>query len=346
MKSVLKEDIEKTAALDDGERNIVIAQMTILINALVSGRDDIDDLIIMLEKQLWYKRMWDMPIGRLRTDKKTVLSKKDQLIVYMLQFIDSLNRQDRINTDMTIILGEKFKEIYYWVMKDSFEQLFIEDSVIQIRNMVENFAFSLDKKEAKFNFDDFIQRIKQGMYKEKCFSYSIIPICRIAALIDGKTLEDSNKLNFIRKEMTESGVIDGDDVSLYDCMKDIGDMSRRNVGEVYLGLSLMNDTFGACLFSEMIEKYTMLPFAERTVNNINMTILSIFLKNKMLGDINDSTIFRCYFDSCYNNDYDGNFERFVSGQDINLHALFDSFIDSRKETAEVTAWFGKKYPSA
>lgn len=323
----LKEDINKIAELNIGDLNIVIAQMTILVNALVSDRDDIEDTIKLLEKQLWYKRMWDTPIGKIKVTKEDFSQKKDKMIVYMIQAISSLYEMGKIDQDILISLGEKFKEIYYWVMRDSFEQLVIEDSVIQIRNMVGSIAAKLnDKIERMDNFQILIKQINQNVYKNDHCCSELISICRIVAHIDNRTLEDPIKLGNIRECMKEAGFISG----YYDLLRYmdvIAYMPQDKIGEVYLGLSLISSNFLSVLFTGVMEKYSMLPYAECMAKNKDYIIKQIMYNNDMYSCVDIGDIFQAFQDDHCGYEY----------VNIDLCDLFDSFIESRKETAEVTS---------
>ena len=73
---VLKEDINKVAELNSNALNTVVAQMTSLANAIVSDRDDIDSMVESLEKQAWYKRMWNTLTGKNKAAKRRSYRKK------------------------------------------------------------------------------------------------------------------------------------------------------------------------------------------------------------------------------------------------------------------------------
>lgn len=330
--SIFKEEINRISMLNDGDLNVVIAQMTILVNALVSDRDDIDGMIGLLKKQTWYKRMWDMPIGEIKVTKEEFAQKKDRMIVYMIQVISFLFEKGRINQDILISLGEKFKEIYYWVMRDSFEKLVIEDSVIQIRDMVGRIAAALNKKiESEDNFEILLKQIDNHAFQNP--DAQVIQLCRIAARIDSRTLEDSVKLERIRKSMEKLRIFDiysyiGS--SVQDGMRYIADIPQNITGEVYLGLSVMNNNFVARLLSEFMEKYNMLPNVERMATDCGLVIHQIMFNNAMYGCADIWNIFQVIQE-----DYSINLYTFQKS--IAHRELFDSFIESRKETADVLA---------
>lgn len=303
---VAREDINKIAELNDSALNIVVAQMTSLANAVVSDRDDIDGMVESLEKQPWYKRMWNTLTGKNKASKEEIAQKKDQMTGYLIQSVSSLYEMGKINQDIMVSLSQKINDIYYQVSLNSFEQLIIKDSVIKLRNMVGSIAMALNEKiESVDNFNILNKQIEQGVYSGE---NAISSMCSIMSNMDNRMLTDSRKVDIIRRSMENAGIISDDEKTIAGFMSDIAAIPENKTGEVYLELSSMNDNFWAGLFTELMEKYNMLPKMERMAKKKDVIIKNILDKN----DIDESAAF-------------------------SVSDLYGSFIESRQEMAEMTA---------
>lgn len=303
---VSREDINKVAEMNNSALNVVVAQMTTLANAVVSGRDDIDCMVESLEKQPWYKRMWNTLTGKNKATKEEIAQKKDQMTGYLIQSVSGLYEMGKINQDIMVSLGQKINDIYYQVSLNSFEQLATKQSIIQLKDMVGKIAIALNEKiESVDNFNILNEQIKQGVYgNEKAVS----AMCRIISNMDNRMLSDQRKVDIICRSMETAGIINDEDIAISDIMADIAAIAEDKTGEVYLELSSMNGNFWAGLFSELMEKYNLLPKMERMAKKKDVIIKNILDKN----DIDESAAF--------------------SARD-----LYGSFIESRQEMAEMTS---------
>lgn len=303
---VAREDINKIAELNGSALNIVVAQMTSLANAVVSDRDDIDGMVESLEKQPWYKRMWNTLTGKNKASKEEIAQKKDQMTGYLIQSVSSLYEMGKINQDIMVSLSQKINDIYYQVSLNSFEQLMLKDSVIKLRNMVGSIAMALNEKiESVDNFNILNKQIEQGVYSGE---NAISSMCSIMSNMDNRMLTDSRKVDIIRRSMENAGIISDDEKTIAGFMSDIAAIPENKTGEVYLELSSMNGNFWAGLFTELMEKYNMLPKMERMAKKKDVIIKNILDKN----DIDESAAF-------------------------SVSDLYGSFIESRQEMAEMTA---------
>lgn len=303
---VLKEDINKVAELNSNALNTVVAQMTSLANAIVSDRDDIDSMVESLEKQAWYKRMWNTLTGKNKAAKEEIAQKKDQMTGYIIQSLGSLYEMGKISQDMVVSLGQKINDIYYQVSLNSFETLAAKEAIVQLRGMVGKIATELNAKiESVDNFNILNKQIEQGVYgNEKAVS----AICRILSNMDNRMLSDQRKVDIIGRSMETAGIINDADTAITDIMADIAEVTDDKIGEVYLELSSMSGNFWAGLFSQVMERYTMLPKMERMAKKKDVIIRNILEKN----DIDESAAF-------------------------STHDLYGSFIESRQEMAEMVS---------
>ena len=303
---VLKEDINKVAELNSNALNTVVAQMTSLANAIVSDRDDIDSMVESLEKQAWYKRMWNTLTGKNKAAKEEIAQKKDQMTGYIIQSVGSLYEMGKISQDMVVNLGQKINDIYYQVSLNSFETLAAKEAIVQLRGMVGKIATELNAKiESVDNFNILNKQIEQGIYgNEK----SVSAICRILSNMDNRMLSDQRKVDIIGRSMETDGIINDAETAITDIMADIAAVTDDKIGEVYLELSSMNGNFWAGLFSQVMERYTMLPKMERMAKKKDVIIRNILEKN----DIDESAAF-------------------------STHDLYGSFIESRQEMAEMVS---------
>ena len=243
---VLKEDINKVAELNSNALNTVVAQMTSLANAIVSDRNDIDSMVESLEKQAWYKRMWNTLTGKNKAAKEEIAQKKDQMTGYIIQSVGSLYEMGKISQDMVVGLGQKINDIYYQVSLNSFETLAAKEAIVQLRGMVGKIANELNAKiESVDNFNILNKQIEQGVYgNEKAVS----AICRILSNMDNRMLSDQRKVDIIGRSMETASIINDTKTAITDIMADIAAVTDDKIGEVYLELSSMSGNLWAGLF--------------------------------------------------------------------------------------------------
>ena len=275
----IKEDILSLSNMKQNEINVVLAQMTSLTNAIVSGRDDIDSMVTSLEKQPWYKRMWNTITGKNKATKEEIALKKDQMSEYTVQAISNLYEMGKINQDMIINLGQKVNDIYYQTTLNSFEQLMIKDSIIKLRTMVCTIAEKLNDKIEKIdNFTMVTKEIEQGKYNN---DNPIVAICGVTSNLNNLLLNDSRKIDIIKNDISIYNLFDDAEKTLTEFMNDVTNIPDDKIGMVYLELASMHDNIWASMFSELMESYNMLPKMERMAKKKDVIISDILEKNRM-----------------------------------------------------------------
>ena len=273
-KIISQEEISVLSDMNSAELNVVVAQMVSLTNALVSGKNDIDSMVESLEKQTWYKRMLFTLIGKNKATKEEIAQKKDQISVYAVQAIGTLYEMGKIHEDIISSLGQKINDIYHQITLNSFEQIMIKDSIINLKDMVETITVKLNNKIEKVDsFTMLNEEIKQGIYNNDNI---MISVCGILSHLNIDVLKDERKMEIIKRSISEMNVFSNTEKPLITFMNDVAAIPVDKTGIAYLELSLMSDNLFASIFSIFMEKYNMLPKIERMAKKKDVIAKNIF----------------------------------------------------------------------
>lgn len=307
-KIISQDEISVLSDMKPAELNVVVAQMVSLTNALVSGKNDTDSMVESLEKQPWYRRMLFTLIGKNKATKEEIAQKKNQISVYAVQAIGSLYEMGKIHEDIISSLGQKINDVYHQITLNSFEQIMIKDSIINLKDMVETITVKLNNKIEKVDsFTMLNEEIKQGIYND---DNAMVSVCGILSHLNIDVLKDERKMEIIKRSINEMNVFSDTEKPLIAFMDEVAAMPIDKTGMAYLELSSMSDNLFASIFSSFMEKYNMLPKMERMAKEKDLIVKKIV------------------------DEFDINANAEFSSMD-----LFNSFVDSKCEISYIDSSF-------
>ena len=187
MNSVPRDDINYLAQQSSGKINMILSGMTALMN-------DTDNKVETMESQGWFKRMVKTVTGKNKLTQAEIRQNHDKLNAYMSQAIAELYNRNCIDEKVVMSLGTQLNELYA--------------DHIQLKQMLGAFVSKLNEKiDSVDNFHMLTTEINQGVYS---FDAPIFSICKIISQFDKRILEDSRKLDIIRRSMVSQNIINDD----------------------------------------------------------------------------------------------------------------------------------------
>ena len=105
MSVVSKEDMNYLAEQSANNLNKILAGMTALMN-------DTDNKVEVMESQGWFKRMIKTVTGQNKATKEQIQRNHEKLNAYMSEAIAELYKQNCIDHQIIISLGNQLNELY------------------------------------------------------------------------------------------------------------------------------------------------------------------------------------------------------------------------------------------
>ena len=234
------EDMNYLAQQSQGKINMILSGMTALMN-------DTEDKTEKIEKQNWFQRMIKTVTGKNRATREEIRQNHDKLNAYMSQAIAELYDRSCIDSQVMISLGTQLNELYA--------------EHLQLKQMLGAFVVKLNEKiDSVDNFHMLNTEIEQGVYSN---DEKIIAICKVMSQFDNRIMEESRKLDILKRSMEKQEIITGDEVLLKDYLMKILNTSTDEIGKIYLELSTIRNDFFASLILGIIEDYHFLPDIQR-----------------------------------------------------------------------------------
>lgn len=109
-----------------------------------------------------------------------------------------------------------------------------------------------------------VTEIEQGVYTT---DLPLIGICKVLSQFDRRILEDTRKLDIIRRSLSEQKIINANPVLLQDHLASILRVPMTEAGQVYLELGTIHEDFIAVLMMKLMEGYHFLPDMARKTKN-------------------------------------------------------------------------------
>jgi len=234
------EDMNYLTQQSQGKINMILSGMTALMN-------DTEEKTEKIEKQNWFQRMIKTVTGKNRATREEIRQNHDKLNAYMSQAIAELYDRSCIDSQVMISLGTQLNELYA--------------EHLQLKQMLGAFVVKLNEKiDSVDNFHMLNTEIEQGVYSN---DEKIIAICKVMSQFDNRIMEESRKLDILKRSMEKQEIITGDEVLLKDYLMKILNTSTDEIGKIYLELSTIRNDFFASLILGIIEDYHFLPDIQR-----------------------------------------------------------------------------------
>lgn len=262
------DDIRYLVQQDASALTTTMGQMTTLLQGITDLQNDSDSRVEAMEKQGWFKRMWNTITGKNKATVKELQKNQDKVVTYVSEAVSNLYNMNCIDQQVICSLGNRMNQIYAQVTDVYQEQLQMKAQIAELQQIQQqtlqalgNFVTTLNEKiESVDNFHMLTTEIQQGRYDDPSSLYSL---CCVLAQLDKRTLEDERKCSILREALVQSQIVHEDGITVRQYMEEILALPENKVGVVYLELCNFRESFPANLFAEMIENYHFLSKMEK-----------------------------------------------------------------------------------
>ena len=262
------DDIRYLVQQDTSALTTTMGQMTTLLQDITDLQNDSDSRVEAMEKQGWFKRMWNTITGKNKATVKELQKNQDKVVTYVSEAVSNLYNMNCIDQQVICSLGNRMNQIYAQVTDVYQEQLQMKAQIAELQQIQQqtlqalgNFVTTLNEKiESVDNFHMLTTEIQQGRYNDPSSLYSL---CCVLAQLDKRTLEDERKCSILREALVQSQIVHEDGITVRQYMEEILALPENKVGVVYLELCNFRESFPANLFAEMIENYHFLSKMEK-----------------------------------------------------------------------------------
>ena len=262
------EDTRFLAQQPEYEVDIMVGQMTTLMQNITDLQNDTDDKVAQLQNQGWFKRMTNTLFGRNKATKQEIQKNNDKVMTYISQSVAQLYQMNLINERVICSLGNRMNEVYLQVTEMNQEMLTMKGQISQLMAVQQQtmealgaFVNKLNEKiESVDNFHMMISEIQNGMYNDSSKLYNL---CSILSQLDKRQMENNRKMALLKDSMEKAGIITEDEITVQECLKEIVALPQEKIGLIYLELCNFRNSFPANLFADMIEGYHFLSKMEK-----------------------------------------------------------------------------------
>lgn len=262
------EDTRFLAQQPEYEVDIMVGQMTTLMQNITDLQNDTDDKVAQLQNQGWFKRMTNTLFGRNKATKQEIQKNNDKVMTYISQSVAQLYQMNLINERVICSLGNRMNEVYLQVTEMNQEMLTMKGQISQLMAVQQQtmealgaFVNKLNEKiESVDNFHMMISEIQNGMYNDSSKLYNL---CSILSQLDKRQMENNRKMALLKDSMEKAGIITEDEITVQECLKEIVALPQEKIGLIYLELCNFRNSFPANLFADMIENYHFLSKMEK-----------------------------------------------------------------------------------
>lgn len=262
------EDTRFLAQQPEYEVDIMVGQMTTLMQNITNLQNDTDDKVAQLQNQGWFKRMTNTLFGRNKATKQEIQKNNDKVMTYISQSVAQLYQMNLINERVICSLGNRMNEVYLQVTEMNQEMLTMKGQISQLMAVQQQtmealgaFVNKLNEKiESVDNFHMMISEIQNGMYNDSSKLYNL---CSILSQLDKRQMENNRKMALLKDSMEKAGIITEDKITVQECLKEIVALPQEKIGLIYLELCNFRNSFPANLFADMIENYHFLSKMEK-----------------------------------------------------------------------------------
>ena len=284
-------DTSALLSMSPEETSKTVAQMTALMNAMASEKDNIDSMAAMLEKQPWYKKMWFTISGKNKATVKEIQQSKDKLTAYTANALAELYKNSRIEQAQIIAVGQAVNSVNSQLAATNYELIKTQEAFAEFKaeiiDTIGSLANALNEKIKSIdNYHSLIEEIALGKFD----SENIIAIIfGIISQIDKRTAEDSRKMENIHIAMSKQGYLNDNELPITEYMNCVAKLPDNVVGTIYYEFSCLNGNDYAEMFCEVIENYSMLPKMEKKSKKLDVIINGILESHNVDSDTEFST---------------------------------------------------------
>ena len=255
MSLITQEDINYLAQQSSEKINIILSGMTSLMN-------DTYQKVKVMESQSWFQRMARTITGKNKLTQAEIQKNHEKLNAYMSEAIAELYNRSCIDHKIIMSLGHQINEIYA--------------DHVQLKQILGTFVSKLNQKiESIDNFHILVTEIEQGVYSNYS---SIAAICKVMSQLNDRVLDDTRKLDIIKRSLISQNIINDKEISIRDYLMDTINISMNDIGEINLELGSIRDNFISSMLINTIEKYHFLPDMARKMKNKNIVINEVICK--------------------------------------------------------------------
>ncbi len=276
-KLLTQADTSALLNMPQNDVNIAVSQMTALMNAFAGEKQNIDCMITMLEKQPWYKRMWFTISGKNKATVAEIQKSKDKITAYTSESVAILYKNNRIQQDQIITLGNMINYVNNQLKVTNYELLKTQESFAEFKDEIYDTFGKLanninERMTSNDNYHMLMEEISIGKYN--CGNITAT-IFMIIAQIDKRMAEEERKMQDIQANLENKGYLSDEEQTLTEYMKAVANIPNEYIGTVYCDLSCYNGNDYAQMFCELIETYSMLPKMERKAKKLDVIIANI-----------------------------------------------------------------------
>mgnify|MGYP004637656551 FL=1 len=284
------EDTRFLAQQPEYETDIMVGQMTTLMQNITDLQNDTDDKVAQLQNQSWFKRMTNTLFGKNKVTKHEIQKNNDKVVTYISQSVAQLYNMNLINERAICSLGNRMNEVYMQVVESNQEMLNMKGQISQIMAVQQQtmealgaFVNKLNEKiESVDNFHMLISEIQNGMYNDSSKLYNL---CSILSQLDKRQMNDNRKMNLLIDTMkNKAGIITSDKITVLKCLQEIVALPQEKIGLIYLELCNFRNSFPAGLFADMIENYHFLSKMEKMSKKKEVIIQRVLDKYDLDSD--------------------------------------------------------------
>lgn len=284
-------DTSALLSMSPEETSKTVAQMTALMNAMASEKDNIDSMAAMLEKQPWYKKMWFTISGKNKATVKEIQQSKDKLTAYTANALAELYKNSRIEQAQIIAVGQAVNSVNSQLAATNYELIKTQEAFAEFKaeiiDTIGSLANALNEKIKSIdNYHSLIEEIALGKFDRENI---IAIIFGIISQIDKPTAEDSRKMENIHIAMSKQGYLNDNELPITEYMNCVAKLPDNIVGTIYYEFSCLNGNDYAEMFCEVIENYSMLPKMEKKSKKLDVIINGILESHNVDSDTEFST---------------------------------------------------------
>lgn len=284
-------DTSALLSMSPEETSKTVAQMTALMNAMASEKDNIDSMAAMLEKQPWYKKMWFTISGKNKATVKEIQQSKDKLTAYTANALAELYKNSRIEQAQIIAVGQAVNSVNSQLAATNYELIKTQEAFAEFKaeiiDTIGSLANALNEKIKSIdNYHSLIEEIALGKFDGENI---IAIIFGIISQIDKRTAEDSRKMENVHIAMSKQGYLNDNELPITEYMNCVAKLPDNVVGTIYYEFSCLNGNDYAEMFCEVIENYSMLPKMEKKSKKLDVIINGILESHNIDSDTSFST---------------------------------------------------------
>ena len=255
MNIITMDDANYLAQQSAGKINMILSGMTSLMH-------DTDAKVETMESQGWFQRMVKTVTGKNKLTQHEIQRNHDKLNAYMSEAIAELYNRNCIDQQIMMSLGTQLNELYA--------------DHIHLKKMLGAFIIKLNEKiDSVDNFHMLTTEISQGVYSEQT---SLVAICKIMAQYDHRILEDTRKLDILKRSFTSQGIISNENILIPCYLEYIIDVPVDEIGQIYMELGTIRGNYMANIILGMIESYHFLPDMARKIKNKTQLINEVITR--------------------------------------------------------------------